>query len=74
MAAISGTSVSSATGSVPRATSRPMAAAVVAMTATSTHSVGRGAQVRNPYSSVKLIQMKWKGTVSQRRTRRSRPG
>ena len=65
MAAISGTSVSSATGSEPRATSWPMAAAVVAMTTPSTTSVGRGAQVRNPYTSVKLIQMKWKGTVSQ---------
>ena len=42
-----------------------MAAAVVAMTTPSTTSVGRGAQVRNPYTSVKLIQMKWKGTVSQ---------
>ena len=42
-----------------------MAAAVVAMTTPSTASVGRGAQVRNPYTSVKLIQMKWKGTVSQ---------
>src|SRR6476660_7108610 len=65
MAAISGTSVSSATGSVPRATSTPMAAPVVAMTTPSTASVGRGAQVRNPYTGVKLIQMKWKGTVSQ---------
>ena len=65
MAAMSGTSVSSATDSVPRATSTPMAAAVVAMTTPSTASVGRGAQVRNPYTSVKLIQMKWKGTVSQ---------
>ena len=74
MAAMSGTSVSSATGSAPRATSRPMAAAVVAMTTPSTASVGRVAQVRNPYTSVKLIQMKWKGTVSQRRTRRSRSG
>src|SRR5580704_4827705 len=54
MAAMSGTSVSSATDSVPLATSTP-----------STASVGRGAQVRNPYTSVKLIQMKWKGTVSQ---------
>ena len=42
-----------------------MAAAVVAMTTPSTTSVGRGAQVRNPYTSVKLIQMKWKGMVSQ---------
>ena len=65
MAAMSGTSVSSAAGSAPRTTSWPMAAAVAAMTTPSTHSVGRGAQVRNPYSSVKLIQMKWKGTVSQ---------
>src|SRR6516164_8858371 len=65
MAAMSGTSVSSAAGSEPRTTSRPMAAAVVAMTTASTNSVGRGAQVRNPYSRVKLIQMKWKGTVSQ---------
>ena len=65
MAAISGTSVSSAAGSEPRATSWPMAAAVVAMTTPSTTSVGRGAQVRNPYTSVKLIQMKWKGMVSQ---------
>ena len=46
-------------GSEPRATSWPMAAAVVAMTTPSTTSVGRGAQVRNPYTSVKLIQMKW---------------
>src|SRR5208282_5412888 len=65
MAAISGTSVSSAPGSAPRATSAPMAAAVVAMTTPSTHSVGLGAQVRNPYTSVKLIQMTWKGMVSQ---------
>src|SRR5438046_827980 len=65
MAAMSGTSVSSATDSAPRATSTPMAAPVVAMTAPSTASVGRGAQVRNPYTSVKLIQMKWNGTVSQ---------
>ena len=55
---MSGTSVSSATDSAPRATSTPMAAPVVAMTAPSTASVGRGAQVRNPYTSVKLIQMK----------------
>ena len=42
-----------------------MAAAVAAITTPRTHSVGRVAQVRNPYSRVKLIQMKWKGTVSQ---------
>src|SRR5579862_2385217 len=65
IAAISGTSVSSAAGSDPRITSSPMPAAVVAMTAPSTHSVGAVAQVRNPYSSVKLIQMKWNGIVSQ---------
>ena len=39
-AAISGTSVSSAGGSEPRHTSRPMPAAVVSMTAPSTHMVG----------------------------------
>src|ERR1019366_3753348 len=32
----------------------------------STHSVGLVAQTRKPYSSVRLIQMKWNGTVSQR--------
>ena len=74
MAAISGTSVSSAAGSAPRATSTPMAAAVDAMTTPSTHSVGLAAQVRKPYTSVKLIQMKWKGTVSQPGTPGWRPG
>src|SRR5581483_8794228 len=49
----------------PRDTSTPMAAPVVTMTTPSTASVGLIAQVLNPYSSVKLIQMKWKGTVSQ---------
>ena len=49
-----------------------MAAPVVAMTTPSTTSVGRGAQVRNPYTSVKLIQMKWKGTVSQPANREDR--
>ena len=39
-AAISGTSVSSAGGSEPRHTSRPMPAVVVSMTAPSTHMVG----------------------------------
>ena len=48
MAAMSGTSVSSAAGSAPRSTSLPMAAAVAAMTTPRTHNVGLGAQVRNP--------------------------
>src|ERR1035441_7421306 len=43
-----------------------MAANVVATTTPSTHSVGLVAQGRKPYSSVRLIQMKWNGTVSQR--------
>src|SRR5215469_2779097 len=43
-----------------------MAVAVVAMTTASTHTVGRVDQTRKPYSSVRLIQMKWNGTVSQR--------
>jgi hypothetical protein len=38
---------------------------VVIMTTASTHSVGRVAQTRNPYSRVRLIQMKWNGIVSQ---------
>src|ERR1039457_5397430 len=43
-----------------------MAANGVATTTASTHSVGLVAQTRKPYSSVRLIQMKWNGTVSQR--------
>src|SRR5579859_7315690 len=35
------------------------------MTTASTQAVGRVGQTRNPYSSVRLIQMKWNGTVSQ---------
>ena len=57
-AAMSGTSVSSAAGSVPRHTSMPMPDAVVTMTAPSIHIVGPVGQERNPYSSVRLIQMK----------------
>src|SRR6516164_4604944 len=41
-----------------------MAAPVVIMTTASTQAVGLVAQTRNPYSSVRLIQMKWNGTVS----------
>ena len=33
--------------------------------AASTIAVGRGAQTRKPYRSVRLIQMKWNGIVSQ---------
>src|ERR1039457_7078898 len=43
-----------------------MAANVEATTTASTHSVDLIAQTRKPYSSVRLIQMKWNGTVSQR--------
>src|SRR5262249_56202466 len=50
----------------PCTTSQPMAPNVVAMTTASTHTVGLVDQTRNPYSSVRLIQMKWNGTVSQR--------
>src|SRR5215831_12288263 len=64
MAAMSGTSFSSSAGSAPWKTSQLMAAAVVSMTAASTHMVGLVDQTRNPYSSVRLIQMKWNGTVS----------
>src|ERR1022692_3195853 len=65
MAAISGTSFSSSTVWAPRQTSQPMAANVVTTTTPSTHRVGLMAQTRKPYSSVRLIQMKWNGTVSQ---------
>src|SRR5512133_3716986 len=41
-----------------------MNVAVVAMTAPSTHIVGRVRHTRNPYSRVRLTQMKWNGTVS----------
>src|SRR6266568_4897326 len=37
---------------------------VSTMTAPRVHMVGRTAQTRNPYSRVRLTQMKWKGTVS----------
>ncbi len=47
-AAISGTSVSSSGGSEPRHTSTPIPAAVVSITAPSTHMVGAVGQVRNP--------------------------
>jgi len=47
-AAISGTSVSSSTGSEPRQTSRLMPEAVVTMTAPRIHIVGRVGQERNP--------------------------
>src|SRR6516165_480978 len=42
-----------------------MAVNVVTMTTASTHRVGLIDQTRKPYSSVRLIQMKWNGTVSQ---------
>lgn len=64
-AAISGTSVSSCGGSEPRYTAAPIPAAVVIITTKSTHPVGWSRQERNPYTSVRLIQMKWKGIVSQ---------
>src|SRR6266536_860065 len=41
-----------------------MNVAVSTMTAPRVHMVGRTAQTRNPYSRVRLTQMKWKGTVS----------
>ncbi len=64
-AAMSGTSVSSSRGSLPRQTSSQMPKPVVIITAPRIHIVGRVGQERNPYSSVRLIQMKWKGIVSQ---------
>jgi hypothetical protein len=42
-----------------------MPEAVVTMTAPSTHVVVREDHVRKPYSTVRLIQMKWNGIVSQ---------
>ena len=62
---MSGTSVTSSIGWKPRATSIPMAAAVVTITAPRVHIVGRTCHTRNPYRRVRLTQMKWNGTVSQ---------
>src|SRR5437773_6510372 len=42
----------------------PMNNPVAAITNASTVSVGRVLQTRNPYSTVRLTQMKWNGTVS----------
>ena len=64
MAAMSGTSVISSNGCVPRVTSNAMSDAVDAMTAARVQTVGPTLQTRKPYRIVRLTQMKWKGTVS----------
>src|SRR5580693_3072957 len=66
MAAIRGTSVSSAGESAPRRTSNPMAAKVVPAMAASTHKVAPVVRTRKLYSSAKETQIKWKGMASHR--------
>ena len=65
IAAISGTSNSSPHSWMPRNASRPIDTAVIAITPPSTMSVHRIGQTRKPYRSVRLIQTKWNGIVSQ---------
>src|SRR5215469_9115958 len=65
-AAISGTSVSSSGGWVPRSTSAPIAAKVVAHIAIMCQNVRLALRTRKLYSSAKVIQIRWNGIDSQR--------
>src|SRR5581483_1881265 len=64
IADISGTSNSSPQSCSPANASKRIEAPVPAATAASTRPVTLGDQTRNPYSSVRLIHMRWKGIVS----------
>ena len=63
--AINGTSKSSIQPASPLKASLRMRLPVARMTRPSTIPVGFGSHTRKPYSSVRLIQMKWNGIVSQ---------
>src|SRR6266511_3193182 len=66
IAPISGTSVDSAHSWVPWLTSKAISVPVAIVTAPSTPTILSVRQTRNPYTSVRLTQMKWNGIVSHR--------